>query len=275
MQGLKLFVRKIVFCRHTSYDFNRLVLKSGWLIHKNALFTRTQVVLLPMRSKMIRRSHESLSTFRTSQLLQKIGSQNQFITDQHWWAYNTDHMDSRTRVRDPGNCGRVVVIIFRKTDTVCTQSTGRWPFISRKTGTGRTWTQQLWRRDWTMYTHESGNLWMRCHRIFKTCMYTLQNGCDNYFKETRHSTDIDTTGMGAYLGDVHHTHLPREYKHYISSCHKYQDDVTGRTQTRLFQEILQGCIQWGVVKGVSTCAVPMHAPQTGSFWQGVGEVSTA
>jgi len=87
-----------------------------------------------------------------------------------------------------------------------------------------------------MYTHESGKLWTSCHHIFKTRMYTLQDGCGTYFKENRLSTDMDTTGMGAYLGDVHHTHLPRECKHYISSCHKYQDDVTGGTQTSPFEE---------------------------------------
>jgi len=60
-------------------------------------------------------------------------------------------------------------------------------------------------------------------------------GVAAYFMENRHSTDMDTTGMGVYLpvGDVH---LPRAYSHHISPCHKYKDDVTGRTQTNLFEE---------------------------------------
>ena len=31
----------------------------------------------------------------------------------------------------------------------------------------------------------------------------------------------------------------------------------------------------GATNEAPTCAVPMHAPQTNSLWQGVGEVSSA
>ena len=58
-----------------------------------------------------------------------------------------------------------------------------------------------------MWTHvpESRKLWTRRHHIFsKTDTASTQNemGVVLYFKENRHSTDMDTTGMGAYLGDV-------------------------------------------------------------------------
>jgi len=40
-----------------------------------------------------------------------------------------------------------------------------------------------------------------------------------------------------------YTHLPRGYSSYISSFHEYQDDVTGRTQIRPFEERIYGCSQ--------------------------------
>ena len=52
--------------------------KSGWLIHKWALCAR--IAHLPQWGpKMIERSHESLSTSRTSRWVRKIGSENQSI----------------------------------------------------------------------------------------------------------------------------------------------------------------------------------------------------
>jgi len=34
-------------------------------------------------------------------------------------------------------------------------------------------------------------------------MYTEQESVTSYLKENRHSTDMDTTVMEAYLGDIH------------------------------------------------------------------------
>jgi len=50
---------------------------------------------------------------------------------------------------------------------------------------------------------------------------TLQKTPQN--KASKHRPDMDTMGMAANLSDAH---LSRGYSHYISSCHKYQDDVT-------------------------------------------------
>jgi len=64
--------------------------KSGWLIHRWALCTR--IAHLPQWGpKMIWRSHESLSTSRTSQLVRKIGSVNQSVVNLwvgiNWWLW--------------------------------------------------------------------------------------------------------------------------------------------------------------------------------------------
>ena len=48
------------------------------------------------------------------------------------------------------------------------------------------------------------------------------------------------------------------------------DHVTERTQTRPFEDNPRGA-----TKEAPICAVPKHAPQTNSLWQGVGEVSSA
>ena len=80
-------------------------------------------------------------------------------------------------------------------------------------------------------------LLMYRHHIFnKTDTGCTQSkmGVVRIFNRNRHSTDMDTTSMGAYVGDV--SHLSRGYSHYISSFLKYQDDVTGRMQTRPFEE---------------------------------------
>jgi len=39
---------------------------------------------------------------------------------------------------------------------------------------------------------------------------------------------------------VMYTHIPRGCNHYVSTCHEFQDGVTGRTQTRPFEERIQG-----------------------------------
>ena len=57
-------------------------------------------------------------------------------------------------------------------------------------------------------------------------------------------------------------------KLFLSFCVNY-DHVTERTQTRPFEDNARGA-----TKEAPICAVPMHAPQTNSLWQGVGEVSS-
>ena len=76
--------------------------------------------------------------------------------------------------------------------------------------------------------------------------------------------------MEVYLGDV--THIPRGYSHDISSCHKYQPRIMSRVGRKLDHLKRESK---GATNEAPTCAVPMHAPQTGAPWQGVGEVSSA
>jgi len=83
----------------------------------------------------------------------------------------------------------------------------------------------------------AGIFLMYCHHIVnKTDTGCAQSkmGMAYILNQNRHGTDMDTTGNGGVPWQC--THLPPGYSHYISSCHKYQHDVTGRRQTRPFEE---------------------------------------
>ena len=115
-------------------------------------------------------------------------------------------------------------------------SRGRWPHTFRKQaqyrhvddGCGGVPGRGI-HLSWEIFDVLSSYFEHNRHRI-----HTEQDVCGTYLNQNRHGTvSTYTTGMEAYLDDVH---LPRGYRHYISSCHKYHDDVTGRTQTRPFEE---------------------------------------
>jgi len=65
-------------------------------------------------------------------------------------------------------------------------------------------------------------------------------------------------------------HLPLGYSQY--KCIYHEIMIMSRKERKL------DCLKMhskGATNEAPTCAVPMHAPQTSTPWQGVGEVSSA
>jgi len=89
-------------------------------------------------------------------------------------------------------------------------------------------------------------------------MHTDQGGCGTYFKQKMHGTDMDTTGMEAYLGDAH---LPHGYSHSMIFLHVTNTMMMSQGERKLDRLKRESR---GATNEVSTCAVPRHAPQMSS-----------
>jgi len=91
-------------------------------------------------------------------------------------------------------------------------------------------------------------------------------GVAQFLKENRHSTDVGTTGMEAYLDDVYTFNVDTV----IIFLHVTNTNMMSRGERKLDRSKRDSKC---AANEAPTSAVPMHAPQTSCRWQGVGEVS--